>query len=612
MDDATEATQRNIDEVTGEATAPTTHRSPGPPAEHPFMPGRLGFASEHDLDEFVATLSRYERGELSADEWRAFRLIRGVYGQRQPDVQMLRIKIPQGILTAPQLRAVAQVARQHADGILHLTTRQNIQLHFMPLAQVETAMRSLAEVGLTTREACGHSVRNITACPLAGVSPTEIFDVTPYADALTRFLLRGPLSSTLPRKFKVAFEGCNQGCVQPAINDLAFIARVEEGRRGFLVLCGGGLATLPRAAQTLCEFLPAQDLLAAGLAVLRVFHREGNRRNKHKARLKWVIERVGFEAFRAQFERERDLIRQEGDPPLPFPPDAPPVEPTPPRRAPLRAIGEVAAAPGFDRWSHENVTAQKQAGFAAASIRLPLGDFRVDQALELAALAERFADGTLRTTSDQNLVLRYVPVEDLAALHSRLGGLGLALAGAGTLADVTSCPGADTCNLAVTASRGVALRLTEHLAQATTGDLASSDAHIKVSGCPNGCGQHHVATLGFQGGLRKIGGRALPVYHLTVGGSFGSHGARFGRLVGKIPARRAHLAVDRLLALWRRERSAGESLDRFYGRVELDAVRRAVADLVSVDERSAVPEDYVDLGQSDPFAVFEGQGECAS
>ena len=249
-----------------------------------YFPGRLGFATTADIEEFVATLERYEKGELTAEEWRAFRLLRGVYHQRQTDVQMLRVKVPQGILSATQLRALALVAVRDGDGRCDVTTRQNFQFHNIRLAHIERAMYTLADVGMTTREACGNSIRTVTACPLAGVFPDEIFDVTPYADAFTRYLLRGPLSSSLPRKFKVAFEGCRRGCVRAPINDLAFVARISpSGQPGFLVLCGGGTSTLARSGGELIDFLPAEDLLSLSEAVVRVFHREGNRKNRHRA-----------------------------------------------------------------------------------------------------------------------------------------------------------------------------------------------------------------------------------------------------------------------------------------------------------------------------------------
>lgn len=591
-------------------------------AEAPYLPGRLGFADPADVDEFVETLERYERGELTAEQWRAFRLVRGVYGQRQPSVQMLRVKIPQGLLTAAQLRALATVAERDGDGRCDVTTRQNLQFHNIRLADVERAMRELAEAGLTTREACGNSIRNVTACPLAGVDPAEVFDVTPYADAFTRHLLRGPLSSSLPRKFKVAFEGCHRGCTRAAINDLAFVARRSAaGELGFQVLCGGGTATLSRSGGELAAFLPADELLLISEAVVRVFHREGNRKNKHKARLKWVIEKVGFPAFREQVLAERQLLLDAGPPALPFPGQAPPVEPAPAPRATQPAASgappdSVTRSLDYLVWRGSNVRSQKQTGFVSAYVTLPLGGLSAAQLRHVAALAEKHGDGSVRTTVDQNLVLRFVGEARVPELYAGLHAASLAGAGAGEISDVVSCPGADTCAIAVTTSRRMAGTLREHLLSAPR-EPGLDGARIFLSGCPNGCGQHHLGTFGLQGGLRKLGGRALPVYHLSVGGgievSATGERARFARLVGKLPARRGPQALDRLLALWRRDRgSPDESLAAFYARVELDAVRALLADLLEIDEQSATPADFTDLGQETPFAAADGESECAA
>ena len=620
----------NSDQV-GEAGA-AAGGGPGPRA---YLPGRLGFASQADIDEFVATLARFEAGELDGEAWRKFRLVRGVYGQRQPGLQMLRVKIPQGVLTSAQLRTLARVVQRYGDGRAHVTTRQNVQLYALPMGEVEAAMRELAGAGLTTREACGHSVRSITACALAGVSTDEIFDVTPYADALTRYLLRGPRSSSLPRKFKIAMEGCRRGCVAAPINDLAFVARIAaDGRRGFLVLCGGGTATLSRSGQVLVPFLPAGELFELADAVIAVFHREGERQNKHKARLKWLIQKLGFAEFSARVSAERATLRAEpaearAARALPFDGDAPPAQPLPEGAGPAGAgpvLPLVLDEPGYPAWHKSNVAAQRQAGYVTVQVTLPLGDLLPAQLEGLAQLAEQHADGQVRTTTEQNLVLRFVTAGRTRELYRQLRALGLSRDGAGWLGDVTSCPGADTCALAVTASRGMARSLGEHLQARRAlpdGDAAAlrdgtglDGAHIRISGCPNGCGQHHIADVGLQGGLRKLGGRALPVYHLTIGGSTGGDAevpaARFGRLVGKLPVRRGAQAIDRVLALWRRQRQADEPLAAFLGRVSVDAVRAELADLFEIGEATAAADDFVDLGQQAPFTVAAGEGECAA
>jgi sulfite reductase (NADPH) hemoprotein beta-component len=542
------------------------------------------------------------------------------------------------VLSSAQLRALAVVAREHSDGVAHVTTRQNIQFYGLPLPQVEGVMRLLAEVGVTTREACGNSVRSVTACPLAGVSPNEFFDVTPYADALTRYLLRGPRSATLPRKFKIAMEGCRSGCGVAPINDLAFIARIDaSGRRGFLVLAGGGTATLVRSGQVLAEFLPAAEILELAEAVLRVYHREGERNNKHKARLKWLIKQIGFAEFAKRVAAERATLTADDlhAATLPFAADDPPLLPLPAPAAPAPELPLLQTAPGYQEWRSSNVRPQKQTGYVTAQVTLALGDLRPPQLDGLAALSEEFGDGQVRTTTDQNIVLRFVQSGRLPALYQRLTALGLGSDGAGWLGDVTSCPGADTCAIAITTSRGVARSIAESLTarrQLPAGDPAAlrdgddlDGAHIRVSGCPNGCGQHHVAAIGLQGGLRKIGDRALPVYHLSIGGSIEESAiangvqsapalpaARFGRLIGKLPVRRGAAAVNRLLGLWQRERQDGEPLRLFLARVPLETVRSELADLLHITEQTATAEDYIDLGQSAPFVVSDAEGECAA
>ena len=389
---------------------------------------RLGFAEEKDLDAFIETLDRYERGEISADAWKAFRLVNGVYSQRQEgEAMMVRVKIPQGILAPRQLRALAEVADRFSTGRGHLTTRQNIQFHFIPLGESSEALAVLASAGLTTREACGNSVRNVTTCPFSGASALEPFDATPWAEAVSRHLLRGPLSSTLPRKFKIAFGGCcGHDCVGASFNDIGFLARVRDGQRGFRVTIGGGLSTLRRNGILAHEFVPAEEVLAVADAVVRVFNRTGDRKNKHKARLKFVIEAIGPEAFLAEYRREREQIDIAAEP-LPPPPRR---EVAPRTRTPR---------PGFEQFAATNVRVQRQPDRVAVTVRLLLGDLTSAQLLALAEIAEEFSEeGEVRTTLEQNLLLRFVPRQHLASLHAALDAAGLALPGARTAADVTS------------------------------------------------------------------------------------------------------------------------------------------------------------------------------
>src|SRR5687768_9786787 len=291
---------------------------------------RPSFAEEHDIDEFVETLGRFERGEISAEDWRKFRLVRGTYGQRQPEaVHMLRVKFPQGIATSSQLRAVAGVATSYSRGFAHITTRQNIQFHFVPLPDVEAAMRALAETGITTREACGNSVRNITSCPYAGIAEDEVFDVTPYSEAMTRYFLRHPLSSSLPRKFKIAFEGCPVDHAAAAIHDIGWHARIVDGKRGFRVVVGGGTSILVNNGQLLYEFLPVEEMFNVAEAIVRVYHRFGDRKHMQRNRMKFLIKSLGWDEWRRRYEAALAEFRSEGGAPLPFDSQSVPVETAP-------------------------------------------------------------------------------------------------------------------------------------------------------------------------------------------------------------------------------------------------------------------------------------------
>ena len=615
---------------------------------------RLTFASEPEIDEFVATLERFERGELTPDEWRAFRLIRGTYGQRQAgDAQMLRVKIPQGIATAGQLLALAEVGETYSRGFGHVTTRENMQFHFVRLHEVEPAMRTLAEAGLTTREACGNSVRNITTCAYAGVASDETFDVTPYAEALTRFLLRHPLSSTLPRKFKIAFEGCAEDHVATAINDLGWRAAVrtrntgrgpaDAGRygevveRGFRVTAGGGTAIDCRSGQILFAFLPAGEILNVAEAILRVFHRLGDREHRQRNRMKFLIKALGWDRWRAEVDRALAEVRAAGGARLPFDPDRPPVEAVPdwPRMSPpsiediaRRAASTRLGGPGLHpdggrstdrplqdldraRWLETNVRAQKQEGYVTATVTLPLGDVTSVQLRTLADLSLAYGDGAVRFTHEQNVAFRWIPRAVVADLYSRLAAAGLGLPDGGTIADVTSCPGAESCRLAVTQSRGLGRLLGDQLRAHPSLVAAAPDLKIKISGCPNGCGQHHIAGLGFQGSVRKLGDKAVPQYFVMVGGALHGAGASFARLAAKVPVRRLPEVVVRLVALYRAERSPGETATAFFCRIDVARVKAALADLERLTAADAVALDFVDLGEEREFTPEVMEGECA-
>jgi len=569
----------------------------------PIPVGRLGFARPEDVDLFVQRLEAFERGELSPDDWRSFRLLNGVYGQRQDGVMMIRAKLPAGIATPAQLRALADIAERHANGKGHVTTRQNVQFHFVPSAETEDALRTLAAVGITTKEACGHSVRNWTCCPFAGVAAGEPFDPTPYVEALARHLLRGPYSSTLPRKLKPSLGGCcGTDCSQAFINDLGFLARERDGEHGFKLLAGGGLSTLRRSALTVEEFVPVGELFEAADAIVRVFHRIGNRNNKAKARLKWAIDKIGPDAFIAEYHAERAKIRAEGGVPLVLPP-----QPTPPvRRAALAQVS--ATDEGYPEWAADSARPQKQAGFSAVVVRLILGDLTPAQFRGVAALAEQYGEGEVRLSNEQNFVLRYVATAKLPALHRELARLGLAKSGANRINDVTSCPGASSCKLAVTASRGLAGVLTDLLDRRPDLVAATKGLDIKVSGCPHGCGQHYIAGIGFQGGMRKLAGKPAPQYLVYVGGGISADRADFGRLIGKVPARRGGPTLERLLDFYN---AAGATSHAFWATVSAEVLKQLIADLTVLDDKDATPDDFIDLGQDIAFEVQSGEGECA-
>src|SRR5258706_1325855 len=594
---------------------------------------RLSFASQADIEEFVKTLEKYERGEMTPDQWRAFRLVRGTYGQRQAaDAQMLRIKVPQGVLTSDQLFALADVGEKYSRRFGHITTRQNIQFHFVKLHDAEPAMRRLADAGLTTREACGNSVRNITACPYAGVAQNERFDVTPYAEALTRFLLRHRLSSTLPRKFKIAFEGCPEDHVATAINDLGFFAELgPNGERGFRILAGGGTAIMCKSAGVLHEFLPVGETCRVAEAVLRVFHRMGDYQHKQRNRMKFLIKAIGWEKWHQEYEKELSACRAEGVvPELTI--DPPAVEPHPgweksvpphPSLIGARVSAVKPLGPGitptivpvlmpgdeaYARWRTTNGRPQKQFGYLLATATVPLGDLTSEQMRVLGELALAYGDGTVRVTPDQDLVFRWVSVGDARELYRRLSAAGLGLAEASTIAAVASCPGPEACRLAVTQPRALGKVLEDHLRARPDLIAAADGARIKISGCPNGCGQHHIATIGFQGSVRKLGSRAVPQYFVMVGGGAHDRGASFARLAAKVPARRIPQVVERLIDLYARERNPGESATTYFGRVELDVVKGTLADLQRLQPGDAVQADFLDLGEAAGFApeVMDG------
>jgi len=494
-------------------------------------------------------------------------------------------------------------------------------------------MRRLAEAGLTTREACGNSVRNITACPFAGVAADELFDVTPYSEALTRYLLRHPLSSKLPRKFKIGFEGCPDDHTKTGINDLGFRATAsEDGARGFRVTVAGGTAILCRTGFLLHDFVPTGEIYDVADAVLRVFAEFGDYQHKQRNRLKFLIKTMGWERWLDEYRRHLAIVQSEPHRERPFDPDhvpseAPPDWPAPPldhaaieARAVSAQIRGTGTRPSLlpvtndteERWLKTNVRRQRQAGYSTAIVTIPLGDLTAPQFRIIADLAASYGDGTVRVTVEQNLVFRWVKTSRLHEFYGAIAAARLNYSGHGTIADVVSCPGAESCRLAVTQSRGLGQLLGEHLRAHPGVAAAAGPGDIKISGCPNGCGQHHIASIGFQGSIRKLGERAVPQYFVMVGGGADGEGASFGRVAAKIPARRAPDAVDRLVGLYEADRRDGERLADFYRRVDLARVKDVLSDLERLTDADARPEDFIDLAEDHEFAPEVLDGECSA
>ncbi|HEX7663158.1 MAG TPA: nitrite/sulfite reductase [Polyangiaceae bacterium] len=569
-------------------------------SDAPYLPK---FSKSSDIDEFVAKLEAYEKGELAPDAFRAFRLTRGVYGQRQDGEQMIRVKVPMGLLGKEQLDAFADVADTWAKGIGHITTRQNLQFHFVKMENAEAAMRRCDEAGLTIREACGNSVRNIIACENAEICDGAPFDVTPFAEALARYFLRHPLAATLPRKFKVAFSGCPDDCARGAINDIGFVAQVRDGQAGFKVLTAGGLSSSPQAAIVLHDFVPAADVARVGEAILRMFDALGNRQNRERARLKYVLKKLGEEQFRAKYAEYRAQVDAEAIA------DLKAVES--PKRTPAGPV-EGERGEGYLAWRADAVVDQKQQGYVAVHIRLPLGDLTSAQMRGIGNLLSKYGDGSARITVDQNILIPWVDTKSLPAIHGELAALDLAKLGRATAADVTSCPGASSCNLAITSSKTLASAITARLEQDDAKSLtAAATASIKISGCSHSCGQHHVADLGWHGAAKHAFGKegpSVPVYQLHLGGGVDERGARFGKQVVKITAKRVPDAVVALLKLFDAEKTEGEKVSAFFERVDPKKVVAALGDLTRAYEAG----DELDIGQQTGFLVETRDGECAA
>jgi len=569
-----------------------------------------------EIEIFRQKAEEFLAGHIPEDQFRPFRLKHGIYGQRQPGVQMVRCKIPGGLATAEQLEQMARIADEFAGGKGHITTRQNMQYHFVPLKSVPDLMHRLADVGLTNREACYNTVRNVTACPWAGIARDEVFDVRPYAQRLAYAFLRKDLTSNLPRKFKIAFDGCSgRDCTLGAINDIGLRATFRKGERGFRMVIGGGLGPLPTEAQLLDEFVPEERLLNRCEAVIRVFNRYGNRKNKNMARMKFVVRERGFAWLKEQIEIEYlDILANGG---IEWPEMVPEgfggyqSHPRPLRSGSLLPVTNPAPTgdAAYDRWVETNTTRQKQPGYAAVTVRVDQGNLTSAQLRGLARIAMYEGDGMARVSLEQDIVFGYVPLGRLHAVWRALGEIGLAGAGARRIEDVVTCPGAYSCNLALTK----AMTLGAALQDVVRGydDPRVERLSIKISGCPNSCGHHWIADLGFYGNARKIEGREIPYYQMLLGGGYDAEGLmRFGLAVQSIPARLVPEAVSRVLDHFLENRAESESFREYVLRHRVETFREMTSDLAKPAD--LFPEIYQDWGDEEAYSRQLGRGECAA
>jgi sulfite reductase beta subunit-like hemoprotein len=582
-----------------------------------IKPGAVLRVDFDEIDEFEERVKKFRVGDEDPKAFQLFRLSRGTYGQRQENEQMMRIKLPFGGVTADQFDALAEVSEKYSDFHRgHITTRQNFQFHFVNLDDAAEVMRIVGRAGLTTREACAHTVRNVTGCAFAGVCPDEVFDATPYLVAYARNMLRNPICQRLPRKFKTAFSSCPSDCAGTPFHDLGFQAVIRDGVKGFQVRVGGGTSTMPRQADIVFDFARADDgeYIRVAEAVLRVFDREGGmpdflRKNLNKARIKFLLHKIGVDAFREQVldELKNDWAREPYDMEalMEMAPETPSPGPIP--------TDDGSPVPGFERWLETNVRPQKQEGFRAVTVTVPMGNISTFQFRALANIMRKYSGGNARTNQNQNLVLRWVYADALKPLYRELRAIGLAEGGAETITDVVACPGADSCKLAITASNQAGYSIREQLIAFDYKDPEVQKVSVKISGCPNGCGQHHLGTIGLQGSSYKVGAFEIPCYDIQVGGGGYKGAGRYAQRVTRVLAKKAHLAINRMLEVYQAERlSPTESFLEFVDRVGPKHFEAPLEEFKWVGDVNTEYDLYTDWGQTDLFQVVRGEGECAA
>jgi sulfite reductase beta subunit-like hemoprotein len=580
------------------------------------VPGHVIPILEREFDDFDTESARFLRGEQPEDEFIKFRLKQGVYGQRQAERQMVRVKLPLGGVTPEQLDAFAEVIDEWVPlrkG--HITTRQNIQMHHVPLPDAAKLIRRLGDANLSSREGCGNTMRNVTGDPYAGVAADEPFDITPYGASYVRYFVRHPTTQVMPRKFKTAFTASEADRAKVGIHDMGFVPRVRDGVRGVKMVVGGGTSIMPRVAPTLYEFVELDngDYLKVTEACLRIFDRqEWLRKNRIRARIKVLVDKIGIDAFRELVEEElegdwvaeRDFDMER----LMFEHEE--AEHAPP---PLSSYGSPNGDRSeFDRFLEANVHPQRQDGFSTVTVKVTRGDLTPEHLRGLAQIMRDFTGGYARTSVEQNLVLRWVRDEAVYDVWERLGELGLGEAGADEVTDVVSCPGTDSCKLGITSSMGLNEVTQQRVEQMGITDELTRQIAIKISGCPNGCAQHHIGNIGFYGASIKVGAHTIPAYIPHLGGN-GMGETKFGaRLKVRLPAKRVPEAVERWIRHYEAERTDGETFNEVVERTGIEPFQELVSDLaMPIEFNLENMQHFVDWGRNEPYEVIRGEGECA-
>ncbi|MFM2284071.1 MAG: hypothetical protein RL222_1575 [Bacteroidota bacterium] len=558
-----------------------------------------------DIFELQQKINAFQNGEMPEDKFKAFRLTRGVYGQRQLGVQMFRTKFPFGKITPKQLVRVAELSEQYASANLHLTTRQNIQLHYVKVTDAPAIWAGLEDVGATGREACGNTVRNITASSKAGIDPDELFDVSPYAQAAFEFFLRNPICQDMGRKIKPAFSSSDKDSAYTFLHDFGFIPRIQDGQRGFKVVVGGGLGAQAILAQTAYEFLHEDQIIPFMEAALRVFDRYGERTRRHKARMKFLIKEMGLEKFMELVEIERKANKVKT-----FKIDTTTVVVEEPAHNNIAPSVEIADVKRFEDWKKTNVFEQKQKGYFAVALKVTKGDVKPDQARKIAEIATNYASEDMRITMNQGLLLKFVREDSLPYIYTELDKMGFATPGFDTIADVTTCPGTDTCNLGVTNSMTLGKILEEVILDEFYHLIFESDIKIKISGCMNSCGQHMAAQIGLHGSSIKVGELVAPAMQVVLGGGVDANGVGFvGDKIVKLPTKKMPAALRTILSDYETNSQEGEYFNDYYRRQGKNYFYTLLKPLANADLYT--DDDFIDYDGISHFTPEIGVGECA-